>query len=95
MYQNNGYLDGVHAWRVSSAQNIDSFGLRVQPSSFWTRELWLLNGELDSKYQYAFDWEWFIRASKIVPFEYFHGFFSIYRLPSTEQNKHRRYEENQ
>jgi glycosyltransferase involved in cell wall biosynthesis len=81
MYQNNGYLDGGS--RLSgkfSAEQLTHQDYVVQPSSFWTKELWLLNGELNSKYQYAFDWEWFIRASKIVSFEYFHGFFSIYRL---------------
>jgi len=28
----------------------------VQPSSFWSRELWLETGELNINYRYAFDW---------------------------------------
>jgi glycosyltransferase involved in cell wall biosynthesis len=81
MYQNNGCLDGGSRLAGKfSAEQLTHLDYVVQPSSFWTRELWLLNGELNSKYHYAFDWEWFIRASKIASFEYFHGFFSIYRL---------------
>jgi glycosyltransferase involved in cell wall biosynthesis len=57
----------------------------VQPSSFWTRELWLETGELNVNYHYAFDWEWFIRASKRVQFQHFHRFFSIYRLHSSQK----------
>ncbi|WP_017314696.1 glycosyltransferase family 2 protein [Mastigocladopsis repens] len=51
----------------------------VQPSAFWTRKLWQYTGELDIKYNYVLDWEWFIRASKIAEFEYIHKFYSIYR----------------
>jgi glycosyltransferase involved in cell wall biosynthesis len=81
MCLDGGCLDGGSRLAGKfSAEQLTHLDYVVQPSSFWTRELWLLNGELNPKYQYAFDWEWFIRASKIVSFEYFHGFFSIYRL---------------
>jgi len=36
----------------------------IQPSSFWTRELWLKAGVLDESLHFGFDWEWFIRAMK-------------------------------
>ncbi len=81
LYQNNGDLDGGSRLAGKfSPEQLTHCDYVVQPSSFWTRELWLLNGELNPKYHYAFDWEWFIRASKIASFEYFHGFLSIYRL---------------
>ena len=34
----------------------------VQPSVFWTRELWGRTGPLDESLHYAFDWDWFRRA---------------------------------
>lgn len=34
----------------------------VQPSVFWTRELWQRTGPLDESLHYAFDWDWFRRA---------------------------------
>jgi glycosyltransferase involved in cell wall biosynthesis len=52
----------------------------VQPSTFWTRKLWLEVGELNVEYHYVLDWEWFIRASKITEFEHVLKFLSIYRL---------------
>ena len=52
----------------------------VQPSAFWTRKLWQCAGGLNTRYEYVFDWDWFIRASKIVVFEYVPRFYSVYRL---------------
>lgn len=51
-----------------------------QASSFWTRKLWQQVGELNTKYHYVLDWDWFIRASKIVEFEYVPKFYSLYRM---------------
>jgi glycosyltransferase involved in cell wall biosynthesis len=36
----------------------------IQPSSFWSRKVWLQNGELNAKFHFGFDWEWFLRAKK-------------------------------
>lgn len=52
----------------------------VQPSSFWTQKLWSEVGELNSEYHYVLDWDWFIRASKIIDFTYIPRFLSVYRL---------------
>lgn len=52
----------------------------VQPSSFWTRKLWESTGELNIKYEYVLDWEWFIRASKVSKFEYIPRFYSVFRF---------------
>ena len=51
----------------------------VQPSAFWTRKLWQCTGELNTKYNYVLDWDWFIRASKVTKFEYISKFYSVYR----------------
>lgn len=53
-----------------------------QPSAFWTRKLWQSTGELNLKYNYVLDWDWFIRASKIGKFDYVSKFYSIYRCHS-------------
>jgi glycosyltransferase involved in cell wall biosynthesis len=52
----------------------------VQPSAFWTRKLWQCAGELNTNYEYVLDWDWFIRASEVVKFEYVPRFYSVYRL---------------
>lgn len=52
----------------------------VQPSSFWTRNLWYNTGELEINYKYVLDWDWFIRASKIAKFEYVPKFYSVCRF---------------
>lgn len=52
----------------------------VQPSAFWTRKLWQCVGELNTNYEYVLDWDWFIRASEVVAFEYVPRFYSVYRL---------------
>jgi len=64
------------------ASTLTYFDFIVQPSSFWTRELWQRAGQLNTDYEYVFDWEWFIRASKITQFEYVPKFYSLYRYHS-------------
>jgi glycosyltransferase involved in cell wall biosynthesis len=51
----------------------------VQPSSFWTRALWDETGPLRDDLHYAFDWEWFLRATVKGAFTYVPRFYSIYR----------------
>jgi glycosyltransferase involved in cell wall biosynthesis len=58
----------------------------AQPSAFWTRKLWQEAGELDLRYQYVLDWEWFLRATRIARFEYVPKFFSIYRIHSMHKS---------
>ena len=52
----------------------------LQPSSFWTAELWKRCGPLDSTLSFAFDWDWFIRATKLTDFTRCDGLLSAYRL---------------
>ncbi len=61
------------------ASTLTYFDFIVQPSSFWTRKLWQCAGTLNTTYEYVFDWEWFIRASKVTQFEYAPKFYSLYR----------------
>lgn len=81
MEQNDGELNSA----ALTAAPFEKFTLTyhdfiVQPSAFWTRKLWQCAGELNTNYEYVFDWEWFIRASRIIQFEYVPKFYSVYRL---------------
>lgn len=78
--QNNGAVIS----KTQSSIPFDAFKLTyhdflVQPSTFWTRKLFQCAGELDIRYSYVLDWEWFIRASKVAKFEYVPRFYSLYR----------------
>ncbi len=67
-------------------KNYESYPIQIydyviQPSSFWTRKAWEQVGDLNEAYHYAFDWEWFIRASQAeVEFQALPKFLAIYRL---------------
>jgi len=53
----------------------------IQPSCFWTRKTFEDVGGLDETRDYAFDWEWFIRAKKNgVDFRPIDDFLSVYRI---------------
>lgn len=51
----------------------------LQPSAFWTRALWDAAGPLDPQLHYAFDWEWFLRAARVVPFRFRPRAYSLFR----------------
>lgn len=58
-------------------------GLRdyvIQPSTFWTRKAWEAAGPFDAAMHYAFDWEWFLRASRCAEFVTTTRYLSMYRL---------------
>ena len=53
----------------------------IQPSSFLTKKMFLINGLLDENLTYAFDWDWYIRAKKAnVNFKAHTKYLSIYRI---------------
>jgi glycosyltransferase involved in cell wall biosynthesis len=53
----------------------------IQPSTFWTRIAWDKTGKLDGSLNYAFDWDWFIRAEKAgVETIMLNDFLSYYRV---------------
>ena len=51
-----------------------------QPSVFWTRKAWEMVGPLDESLHYGFDWEWFLRASKVCRFISIDQTLSRYRI---------------
>jgi glycosyltransferase involved in cell wall biosynthesis len=52
----------------------------VQPSAFWSRDVWDETGPLDESMNFAFDWEWFIRATDHADFTLVPEVYSVYRL---------------
>ncbi len=58
----------------------------VQPSSFWTRSLWEKAGVLNEGLHYAFDWEWFLRASQNGRFQKCDTIFSAYRFHESHKS---------
>jgi glycosyltransferase involved in cell wall biosynthesis len=52
----------------------------LQPSSFWTAALWRACGPLDATMSFAFDWDWYLRASKLIDFTRSENILSAYRL---------------
>lgn len=49
----------AHMHAYAKLENVDYI---IQPSSFWTKEVWQSVGTLREDMYYAFDWEWFLRA---------------------------------
>jgi glycosyltransferase involved in cell wall biosynthesis len=58
----------------------------TQPATFWTRELWVKVGKLDEKLHYGFDWEWFLRATKVGNFIPCDKDLAVYRLHSVHKS---------
>jgi len=52
----------------------------LQPSSFWTAALWKACGPLDASLSFAFDWDWYLRAAKIIDLTPTENLLSGYRL---------------
>jgi glycosyltransferase involved in cell wall biosynthesis len=58
-----------------------------QPSVFWTRRAWEVVGPLDATLCYGFDWEWFLRASKVCRFVAADTLLSRYRLHQAHKTR--------
>jgi glycosyltransferase involved in cell wall biosynthesis len=53
----------------------------IQPSSFWSKKVWLQNGILKDSFHFGFDWEWFLRAkTNNIPFYSVNKPISLYRI---------------
>jgi glycosyltransferase involved in cell wall biosynthesis len=77
--------DRTHAKELRPAVSFDRARLVVsdfldQPSVFWTRKAWEMVGPLDESLHYGFDWEWFLRASKVCRFISIDQTLSRYRV---------------
>ncbi len=52
----------------------------LQPAAFWRQELWTAVGPLNSRLNWVFDWEWFIRAYDLARFDYLPQHLAGYRV---------------
>ncbi len=70
--------DVVARHRESRIQHQDYI---IEPSSFMTRKAWEITGPYDTSLNFAFDWDWFIRAEAAgVEFVSSERLLSVYRL---------------
>jgi glycosyltransferase involved in cell wall biosynthesis len=58
----------------------------LQPAAFWRRSLWERVGPLDASLHYAFDWDWFVRASRTTRFRLLEADLARYRLTGVNKS---------
>ena len=58
----------------------------LQPAAFWRRSLWERTGPLDTSLDYAFDWDWLIRASRETDFRFLDADLARYRLTGANKS---------
>ncbi len=72
---------GSNVARAHSKYTLSLCDYIIQPSSFWNKQAWELTGQLNESLTYAFDWDWFIRASRAgTAFLPVQEYLSLYRI---------------
>lgn len=73
--------NGSNVINKYSSISLELVDIIIQPSTFWSKNVWLLNGELDENFHFGFDWEWFLRAKgKNIRFYPLNKPLSLYRI---------------
>jgi glycosyltransferase involved in cell wall biosynthesis len=72
----------AQAWlpEETNSEKLQTRACIFQPSAFWTRALWEQTGELNTDCHFVLDWDWFLRASRHVPFNTLPELLSLYRF---------------
>ncbi|MEP6636532.1 MAG: glycosyltransferase family 2 protein [Acidobacteriota bacterium] len=79
--ENSSFVNGSDVERHHTEMNLILADYIIQPSTFWTRDLWLKTGALDESLVFGFDWDWFIRAQKAgTVFKPDVKYLSVYRI---------------
>jgi glycosyltransferase involved in cell wall biosynthesis len=84
-------FDAQRHWRAIrpaipfSRELLERVDFLDQPSVFWTRRGWEVVGPLDATLCYGFDWEWFLRASKVCRFVATGDLLSRYRFHEAQK----------
>ncbi len=79
--ENASLAYGSNVEYASRNFDIRDYDFYIQPSTFWTKKAWDLNGPLNEEYHFCFDWEWFIRAKeKGIDSVFTTKYLSAYRL---------------
>ncbi|WP_164972826.1 glycosyltransferase family 2 protein [Lacibacter luteus] len=75
------YVAGSDVGKQAALYPLNLYDYIIQPSSFWSKEVWQQTGELDTALHFVFDWEWFLRAAtggiKLQPLK---APLSLYRI---------------
>lgn len=58
----------------------------IQPSSFWSREIWETVGFLNEELHYGFDWEWFLKVEQKYPLVPISECISLYRIHESHKS---------
>lgn len=58
LYSSGSDVNGLH-----NSTSIELIDMIIQPSSFWSKQVWEKVGNLDVNLNFGFDWEWFLRAT--------------------------------
>ena len=81
LIENTSISYGSDVLRSHAQMNLTLTDYIIQPSSFWTRSAWLQAGALDESFDFAFDWDWFLRGRaaglRFIPDD---KYLSIYRI---------------
>jgi len=86
-YQGSSRIRGSEVCERHGKYDIRLVDYLIQPSTFWTRDVWERTGTLDENLSYVFDWDWFIRAirSGISVFPVY-DYLSAYRIHSEHKS---------
>lgn len=76
----NLWTQGSDVIASNNLLDIRAIDYIIQPSSWWTRNVWESTGLLREDIHYVFDWQWFIRAHKQYPFYPQNKAISLYRF---------------
>lgn len=77
---------GSNTFKYFKDLNLLDGDIITQPSTFWTRKTWEKVGLLNIRYNYVFDWEWFIRAYKLdVEILLLNRAISLYRIHDAQK----------
>lgn len=71
---------GSDVIKNSSDIQLNEIDFIIQPSSFWSREIWVKTGILDENVHFGFDWEWFLRVEENFDLQPIADCVSMYRI---------------
>lgn len=72
--------------RPHDAARLRARAFIIQPSAFWTRQLWEAAGPLDASLHFGFDWDFFLRGTKHCDFRTTPEILSAYRFHSAHKS---------
>jgi len=81
LYEHHSKARGSDVERDSKHLLLELCDYIIQPSTFWNKQAWQKNGNLNESFHYVFDWEWFIRAKRAdIKFSALNEYLSVYRI---------------